>query len=318
MFPHKVGSAWEINAPAKLNLYLEVLGPPQEGFHPLETLMVPVGLFDQLRWTNAGTETKSSLSTSSELANRGQCSLEIRHLPTQFERKQPTLSADNENLILKAAHRLGREAGIEPFGRFELVKRIPMQAGLGGGSSDAAAALLLANEGWGLGYSRERLMTLAADLGSDVPYFLGQGTSICRGRGELIEPVPGIPRMDFVIVKPPVGLATAEVFSHLQIEETKDSGRSQPLALLIEALGRGAFYEAGQWMSNRLEEAAAGLTPWIERLRTLFSRLGCYAHQMTGSGSSYVGVMRSAKQARQVARQIAGMKLGNVFVTASC
>jgi len=305
MFPHKVDSAWEIDAPAKLNLYLEVLGPPTEGFHSLETLMVRVRIFDRLRW-------------SSNASGLSGCSLQIRNSSASGNSTYGSLTSGSENLVLKAADRLGQVAGVEPHGSFELVKRIPMQAGLGGGSSDAAAALLLANEGWGIGYSRQRLMEIAADIGSDVPYFLSSGAAVCRGRGELIEPVAGLPRLNFVVVKPPIGLSTAEVFSRLEFGSCEPRDASPAIASLLASLRQGAISDAGRWMMNRLEPAAEQLTPWIKRLRQAFSKCGCYAHLMTGSGSAYVGVMRSAKQARRAARQIAGMDLGSVFATASC
>jgi 4-diphosphocytidyl-2-C-methyl-D-erythritol kinase len=317
MFPRKAGSAWEIDAPAKLNLYLEVLGPPSEGFHPLETLMVPVRIYDQLSWSSGLPElSKASQATKSSQTLR--CSLQVRNLSTSGNPVCEPLSTAADNLVLRAAHRLAEVAGVEPFGQFELVKRIPMQAGLGGGSSDAAAALLVANEGWGVGYSRQRLMQIAADIGSDVPYFLTSGAALCRGRGEIIEPVAGLPRLNFIVVKPPIGLATSEVFSKLQFDDCETRDPSHALSMLLKSLRQGAISEAGCWMKNRLESAAEQLTPWIGRLRQTFTKFGCHAHMMTGSGSSYVGIMRSARQARRVARQIACMKLGTVYATASC
>jgi len=166
MFPYKVGSAWEIFAPAKLNLYLEVLGPRADGFHALETLMVPVRVYDQLLWHDCdgpATGDQLTLRVRSVLSNRGQADLH--------------LSDVSNNLVLRAARLLAETAGIAPRGRFDLIKRIPIQAGMGGGSSDAAAALLLANQAWGIGYSREQLQPLAAQLGSDVPFFLNHGAA---------------------------------------------------------------------------------------------------------------------------------------------
>jgi len=317
VFPQGVGSAWEIDAPAKLNLYLEILGAPINGFHPLETLMVPVRIYDQLRWT-----AKAYISSPSQ--HIAGCTLRIRNWLTtgdtgeRGDTSEGLLSSGKDNLVLRAANLLAQVAGIEPYGAFELNKRIPMQAGLGGGSSDAAAALLLANQGWGLRYSRQRLIKIAADLGSDVPYFLSMGAAVCRGRGERIKPVAGLPRLNFVIVKPPLGLSTAEVFSRLSQVGNNYGRATSALPLLLESLRQGAISQASQWMTNRLEQSAEQLTPWIDRLRNVFANFGCYAHLMTGSGSSYIGIMRSAKQARRVARQIAGMKLGNVFATASC
>ncbi len=307
MFPRKVGSAWEIFTPAKLNLYLEVLGPPVAGFHPLETLMVPVRIFDQLRWTE-------NFSSGPKL--------QIRELLAKGDLLSGLVPTDGKNLVLQATSALARAAGVEPRGVFELVKRIPVQAGLGGGSSDAAAALRLANACWNIHYSPKRLSQLAAGLGSDIPFFLKSEAAICRGRGEQVEPVAGLPRMHFVLVKPPVGLATPEVFGRLERGELMNTEQaavsSARLTLLIEALRRGALAEAGRWMVNRLEPAARQLTPWIARLRSVLAPYGCLGLLMTGSGTTYVAVMWSARQARRIARVLAGMNLGNVFATSSC
>ncbi len=308
MFPRQTGRtvspAWEILAPAKLNLYLEVLGPRADGFHEMETLMVPVRLFDQLSWHE------------DELL-----SLRIHNLLPLRHKTDPFLGDAGSNLVVQAAKLLAKTAGIKPRGRFDLIKRIPLQAGMGGGSSDAAAALLLANRAWNVGYSREQLEPLAAELGSDVPFFLSQGAAVCRGRGEIIEPVAGLPRLHFVVVKPEAGLSTPEVFAQLSRKnesqhELVASSRSR-LTDLLTALRRGAISSAGRHMTNRLEAAAAPLAPWLDALRQAFSRAGCVGQFMTGSGSAYVGVMRSALHARRTAQQLARKNLGNTFATSN-
>ena len=314
MFPHKVGTVWEINAPAKINLYLEVLGPRDDGFHSLETLMVPVRIFDQLQWTSVAGESRSGPPSDVKLR--------IRNLLPRNDQTARPLSTGKDNLVLQAIEKLAHAAGVEPRGVFQLTKRIGLQAGLGGGSSNAAAALLLVNACWKINYSRHRLSGFAADLGSDVPFFLSTGAAVCRGRGEQVEPVAGLPRLPLVIVKPYVGLSTAAVYAGLQRETVSTarapSSSSVRLTSLIETLRRGAIADAGRWMINRLESSAEQLSPWIGRLRNELAKCGCCGHLMTGSGSAYVGVMRSARQARRTARRIAGMNLGNVFATSSC
>ena len=306
MFPHKAGSGWEIDAPAKLNLYLDVLGSRADGFHELETLLVPVRIFDRLRWVD-------SPPTASESR------LRIRTLPhSRFD----ALTSGADNLICRAVERLAVAAGLEPRGTLELTKRIPMQAGLGGGSSNAAAALLLANAAWGIGYSRRSLAKLAADVGCDVPFFLSSGAAICRGRGEMVESVAALPKMHFVIVKPPTDLSTAEVFSRWDQQHAASAVENCPridtLTKLIESLQGGALARASQWMANQLEAAAAAISPWIDRLRYELSKQGFCGQMMTGSGSACFGLARSATQARRVARLLSGMDLGNVVATSSC
>ncbi len=323
MFPDK--AVWEIFAPAKLNLYLEVLGPRADGFHALETLMLPVRVYDRLSWRGSGAAGADEYVAD---ADEG-LSLRVRNLlpgSSHASHNPPLLGDDNDNLVLRAARLLAKTAGISPSGRFDLVKRIPIQAGMGGGSSDAAAALKLANAAWGIGYSQEQLLPLAAQLGSDVPFFFGKGAAICRGRGELIEPVARLPKLHFVVVKPAASLSTAEVFGRLpeRTETTAELAASSHsrLSELIATLQRGAIAAAASKMTNQLESAAASLSPWLGELREtlpeIFSKTGCLGHFMTGSGSAYVGVMRSATQARQTARRLAARSLGNVFATSSC
>ncbi len=333
----RAGSAGEILAPAKLNLYLEVLGPRADGFHALETLMVPVRIYDQLFWHSNDTSVSGNNFTGEGL------SLRVRCLLPNDGRTDQLLGKERDNLVLQAARLLAETAGISPSGRFSLIKRIPIQAGMGGGSSDAAAALMLANTSWKIGYSQEQLLPLAAQLGSDVPFFLSRyfqrhHAAICRGRGELVEPVRQLPRLHFVIAQPTTGLSTAEVFGQLAARaETSDQRAAAShfrLSELIKTLQSGAIASAGRKMSNRLESAAEQLSPWLDHLRDVFSRIGSIGHFMTGSGSAYVGVMRSATQARRAARRLVNMKLGtgklgsenaesylklrNVFATSSC
>jgi 4-diphosphocytidyl-2-C-methyl-D-erythritol kinase len=189
-----------------------------------------------------------------------------------------------------------------------LVKRIPVAAGLGGASSDAAATLIAANIGWGLNWPTSELARVAADLGSDVPFFLRAGTAVCRGRGERIEPVSGLGRMSFVVVRPSDGLRTSAVYRECQPAE-------QPLSVSSAvASGRKRGPAAlGQTLANRLEPAAARLTPSIARLRAHFDRLDVLGHQMSGSGTSYFCLCRHARQARRVTQLLRSRHVGSVF-----
>jgi 4-diphosphocytidyl-2-C-methyl-D-erythritol kinase len=210
----------------------------------------------------------------------------------------------------------------------ELVKRIPLAAGLAGGSSDAAAALLAANVAWGLHWPLERLALLAGQLGSDVPFFLFSAAgpvgaagrrgaaAICRGRGERIEPVGRLPAAWLVIVKPAAGLATSDVYGHCRPASRGEvvAERAEKLAVSLAAGNRRS---SRRLMGNRLEQAAESLSPWPARLRGAFARCDCDLSQMSGSGTSYFGVARHARHARRAARQLAAQRLGSVFVVRS-
>lgn len=178
-----------VQAPAKLNLTLDVLGRRPDGFHELESLMVTVGWFDTLTFAPADGFTLWVTGADG--------------VPT-----------DESNLVTRAATALATIADRSADAAICLHKRIPHEAGLGGGSSDAAAALLGLNELWGCGLSRDELSEVAATIGSDVPFFLcGSAAGVVRGRGERVEPIAAGPPRWALLAKPPVGLSTAAVFA---------------------------------------------------------------------------------------------------------
>ena len=281
---HQLAASAIVRAPAKLNLFFEVLAKRNDGFHEIETLMVPVSLYDTLVAKGESGDGKIRLGFN-----------------LQYDWAAP-----------RAVELLRRRSGIESGAALQLIKQIPAAAGLGGGSSDAAAALLAANVVWKLGWSREALASLAVELGSDVPFFLGLGAAVCRGRGERVEPVTGIGSLHFVVVRPPAGLSTAEVYAHCRVAEDP-----RPLAPLVEALRAGDMRRIGRLIHNRLQRAAESLSPWIGRLQWEFARLDCLTSQMSGSGSSYFGICRHARHARRVARCLQARGVGQVFAVSS-
>src|SRR5262245_58478457 len=169
-----------VRAPAKVNLFLEVLGKRPDGYHELATLMVAVSLYDTLEFKEARSQA-FALDLVSQPNHAG-------------DEARPGLSAGPENLVWRAAELLRQRSGVKAGARVRLHKRIPLAAGLAGGSSDAAATLVGLNRLWRLGWSREQLQPLAAELGSDVAFFLKSDAAWCRGRGEIITPLtPGGP-----------------------------------------------------------------------------------------------------------------------------
>ncbi len=196
-----------IQTPAKLNLFFEVLGKRSDGYHEIETLMCPISWYDTLCFRETSSE---DLELECQRGSAVGGSDGFEEVPR-----------DGRNLVLRAVDLVRRQTGTKQGARLRLIKRIPTAAGLGGGSSDAAAALVAANLGWKLGLSVPELACMAAELGSDVPFFLHRGPAVCRGRGERIEPAPGLGLMNFVVVRPPEGLATAAVYGSLP------SGRSR-------------------------------------------------------------------------------------------
>ena len=274
--------------------------------------MVPIRLSDSISMVG-----RPSLADG----RAGEIVLDLRTcLPVRPPAQPQVIPAGSENLVVRALELLRERSDCRLGARVELVKRIPLSSGLGGGSSDAAAALRLANRVWELNWPMERLAELAAELGSDVPFFLTGGAAICRGRGELVERVAGMRPLHVVIVKPPNDLSTAEVYrAHDSISATPHRhDASGGLSRTIPSLAIDTRAYPGQWMLNRLQAAAASLSPWIERLRAIFDRLDFIGHQLSGSGSAYFGVCRHAQHARRLATILRSQQLGLVYATRSC
>jgi len=297
-----------VEAPAKLNLFLEVLAKREDGFHEIETLMTAVDLCDQLYVTSLA-EGQTKLTTRWASGMEAQAALREAAGSAQVLDELPR---ETDNIVWRAVQRLRHRAGTNAGIAIDLVKRIPSAAGLGGASSDAAAALVAANRVWRLGWTHEQLAEVAAEVGSDVPFFLaprkrGAGMAICRGRGERIELLAEMPRLHFVIVKPPVGLSTARVYQTCSVP-------TRPVAVqpLVARLRSGDL-AIGDLLVNRLQFAAEQLSPWISRLRLVFERADCLGHLMSGSGSSYYGVCRTARQAGRLTRRLRAAGVGLVF-----
>jgi 4-diphosphocytidyl-2-C-methyl-D-erythritol kinase len=290
-----------VQAPAKLNLFFEVLAKRADGYHEIETLMCPIDLFDTLCFQSLPGDRVEFECRRASVANG------------RSERGLLEVPDGADNLVVRAVELVRRRAGVSHGARLLLVKRIPAAAGLGGGSSDAAAALVAANVGWRLGRSPSKLAEWAAELGSDVPFFLADGPAICRGRGERVEPVAGLGGLCFVVVYPPAGLSTAAVYA-----SCRPASQARCVQPLLDALRRGDLEQAGRQLWNRLQPAAEGLSPWVKRLRQEFSELDCLGHGMSGSGSSYFGIYRHARHARRSARRLYAKGLGAVFAVRSC
>lgn len=246
-----------IDAPAKVNLTLRVLGRRQDGFHDIETLMAPLDLADRLE-------------------------VELMESPgLDFSCSDPSLPVDGSNLVCKAvtafAAATGRELGV----RIHLEKRIPHGAGLGGGSSDAAAVLKALNELLGVGLSVEELEKIAASIGSDVAFFIRGVPAICRGRGERVEPVEGVPSAEILLAKPPFPVSTAWAYGAWAAAEK--SPETFPAMLGSIA------------MVNDLESPVFSKHLQLPVLkRWLATQPGVTAAMMSGSGSTVFAVLEGA------------------------
>lgn len=295
-----VNGGVRVEAPAKLNLFLEILGKRSDGFHELETLMATVGLYDTLVFRE-----EPSDCVQLQCRDAGCKPLDAPREP---------IPSDERNLVVRAACLLKDRTNCTRGVSVTLTKRIPAAAGLAGGSSDAAATLAALNRLWSLGLPRTELQALAAELGSDVPFFLcGRPIALCRGRGERVEPLAVAVRLFAVIVQPPVGLSTAEVY-----RLCRSSGSPKSAGPLCEVLRNGEHGRLAESMHNALQAPAETLCSQIEEIAKRFAAETGVAHQMSGSGSAYFGLCRNWRQARQVAARMRARFTGQVAVAEIC
>ena len=278
-------------APAKINLFLEILGKRPDGYHEIATLMVAIRLYDTLVFKE---DPAGAISLT--------CN-------------QSKLSTGPDNLIVRAADLLREYTGCKQGANIRLVKRIPLSAGLAGGSTDAAATLAGLNEMWRLGLNHVQLSELGSKLGSDVPFFFGGPAAWCTGRGEVVAPLELKKTLDLVLLCPPFGLATRDVYQQVTVPPNPQDGEDIRRAVQqgdIEAIGRALF--------NRLEGSAEALCPELRGYRNRLADQKPAGVLMSGSGSTLFALCRNRAEARRIARQL---RLGseeeaNVTLVRSC
>jgi 4-diphosphocytidyl-2-C-methyl-D-erythritol kinase len=257
------GRSIRVKAFAKINLSLHVLGVRSDGYHQLSTVFQSVGLFDTLTFTR-------------------------RSGPFALTCDDERCPADATNLIWRAAAGVWRASGRSGAPRdvaVRLVKRIPMQAGLGGGSSDAAAAMRVLARLWRV--PAGRLERMARRLGADVPYFLMGGTALGQGRGDRLVPLRDHTRRSLVIVVPPFGVSTQEAYGWFDRDSAGAATTARPL-------------------TNDLQAPVARRRPEIARLLSELREAGASQAAMSGSGSAVFGVFKTAAAAARCARQVRG------------
>jgi 4-diphosphocytidyl-2-C-methyl-D-erythritol kinase len=262
-------------APAKVNLHLELLGKRPDAFHELETLMVAVSLYDTLVFQD---------DPSGRLSLRCQ---------------RAELTTGPDNLVLRAAELLRATTGCQRGARIRLVKRIPLAAGLAGGSTDAAAALAGLNQLWHLGLPEERLLELSGRLGSDVAFFFHAPAAWCTGRGEVVTPVALGKKLWLVLACPPFGLATKDVYGQVKVPAVPQSGDD-----IRKALSAGDVEQVGRLLHNRLQEAAQKVRPEIADYQRRLEALNPAGARMSGSGSTLFALGRNRRDAVRIAHEL--------------
>ncbi|MBI2932254.1 MAG: 4-(cytidine 5'-diphospho)-2-C-methyl-D-erythritol kinase [Planctomycetes bacterium] len=271
-----------VHCPAKVNLFLEVLGRRPDGYHEIATVMAPISLADTL-----------------ELAGgtRANDRLEVR--------PKGAAPTDATNTALRTMHALRGRRDLPPV-RIRLAKRIPAGAGLGGGSTDAAGALRAANRRFRLRLTVEEQASILAEVGSDTSFFAHGGWAVCSGRGERVTPLRPGRVLPLVVIAPPFENPTAEIYRRVRVPPQR-----RGVDLLVEALLHGRDL-AGE-LFNRLEEPAFEYRPELARIKREMSELPFKAVLMTGSGSAIFGLCRDARQQRALAAECRRRGWGRVF-----
>lgn len=271
------GSRIAIDAPAKVNLYLHVVGRRSDGYHLLDTLMVFTELGDRIEVEAADT---LSLQTDGPFVDR---------LPNDAD----------DNLVMRAARALAEAAGVPLAARISLTKNLPVSAGLGSGSSDAAATLKALSQLWQIPEDKVDLPALALSLGADVPACLRAEPVFVGGIGEVLTPAPRLPQVDILLVNPGVQLVTGSVFDARRggfHPEARFTQTPQNVRELAEILGD---------RENDLAEAATRLSPVVSgMIRAIESAPGCRLARMTGSGATCFGLFDDAGTAERACEQL--------------
>ncbi|URN95976.1 MAG: 4-(cytidine 5'-diphospho)-2-C-methyl-D-erythritol kinase [Candidatus Pristimantibacillus lignocellulolyticus] len=259
-------------APAKINLVLDALRKREDGFHEVEMIMTMVDLADRLEMEPLA---RDQIIISSQ----------VGYIPL-----------DEKNLAFQAAQLIKERYQVKQGVYIHLDKKIPVAAGLAGGSSDAAATLRGLNRLWNLNISEQELCELGAELGSDVPFCVTGGTALATGRGELLQPISIPPQCWVVLAKPPINVSTADVYGRFRVNKVDQHPSVQDM---MGALDRGSFTDMCDALGNVLESVTLQLYPEVKQLKDSMIRLGADGVLMSGSGPTVFGlVSKEAKLSR--------------------
>jgi 4-diphosphocytidyl-2-C-methyl-D-erythritol kinase len=276
-----------LNAYAKVNLGLDVLQPRDDGFHEIETVLHTVALHDDIFLREQGDGIRVTSAGES--------------IPT-----------GPDSLVYRAAAMLREQHGITRPVEIEIRKHIPVAAGLGGGSADAAVTLMGLAQMWKIRLDGRELMTLAARLGSDIPFFLTGGAAVARGRGERVQRLPALPATWVVLARPRIPVLTQWAYGQIRAQEI---ARRPDIAGLAEAIRRRDVPAVGRLLCNVFEDVVAAHHPVVAELKARILRGEAYGAAMTGTGPTVFGLMANEAAARRVAEALGAMPDVDVIVT---
>jgi 4-diphosphocytidyl-2-C-methyl-D-erythritol kinase len=274
-----------LRAPAKVNIRLKVTERRPDGYHELVSIMVPIGLFDDLDFET------SQDSDEIEIDCHGR-----------------SLSRGKDNLVYRAAESFFRKTGIRTGVSIRLDKKIPIAAGLGGGSSDAATTLLALNHLHSDPLNSRELHELSLKLGADVPFFLESRPCLARGIGEILEPLEGWPEIWYIVITPPIHVSTAWVYGNLKLKLT-----SNDYDYILTALKTDTF-AVSHILANDLERVTSARFPIINTLKNRLMDAGAEGSLMSGSGPSVFGLFSTKEKAESARQTLTAEDLGEIFV----
>ncbi len=274
-----------LKAPAKINLFLEILGKRDDGYHEIETVMQEIDLVDNLQFE--------------EIQEGVKLKCNDKNIPS-----------DENNLVCKAANLILNECGIKKGVLISLEKNIPVGAGLGGGSSDAAATLKALNLLWKIGLNDAELMEFAAKLGSDIPFFIKGKTALCSGRGEKITPIEVKSEMNYLVIFPQVNINTTTIYRNLKIDLTK---KIIDVSFFLDALKHRKLADISKLLYNRLEEVIFATYPDLLDVKSALDHFDFCGLSVSGSGSAFFGLCKDKQQAEAIKSKIELSDIGNVF-----
>ena len=276
-----------VEANAKINLTLDILGKRPDGFHEVAMVMQSIGLHDTLTMEKTDGEIALSINV-------------------------PWLKADEKNLAWRAAELVRQEYGLTGGVRMELTKRIPIAAGLAGGSADAAAVLKGMNELYDLQMSEARLCELGAKLGSDIPFCLMGGTMLATGRGEVLTRLADMPETWVVLAKPRISVSTAWAYQNYDEQGAEKHPDNEAIK---KAIARGNRKAVAGLLCNVLESVTIKKYDVIADYKQMMLDKGAMASMMSGSGPTVFGLARSREQAEAIANVLRQNTNADVFVT---
>ena len=269
----------KFKTPAKVNLGLHVHEKRRDGFHELETIFQMVSLFDDVE-------------------------LELLSSGIKLECDTPGIPTDDTNLVCQAALLLRKSYQVEGKGvSIRLKKKIPSGAGLGGGSGNAAGVLMGLNRLWDLNIEREKLFTLAAELGSDVPFFLTSPCALGKGRGELLKVLEPCSRFQVLLVFPGFPIATSWVYQNLRLKLTK---RPNNISILRKNLSLSDITSLGSQLYNDLESVVIQKFPEVKVVKDELWALGALGVLLSGSGSAVFGIFDDPEKAQVACASLNG------------